>query len=602
MKYPYKYPLPFPSDSRKDNVSGPFFFEPEDSFYPFPLPLELFAEVGWPKSICIKAHECDIDENDLESARECEYAQEWGCPLFLSHFSEFAQFGECENVELFEIGQDESKNYTQDDLKKIVDNFEKLHKIHRVPTVVLGHDEDQSLLKKSGLPSAGWVKKLWTSGKKLFANLADVPEKVVTLLRNKAYRFPSIEVYRNFSFDGTDYGPVLRRVALCGADIPRIKSLDDIIARYDEGGSCLPVSYSEDRSDEILWLGGEIMKKITVAIKSKTGKFKKGEKVSFKDSKISGTLIEESPEKLVVEVTDDARATTPGEEVVGADSGAIATLKGKEPPQKKTEEFAEVTVTITGVSGKFKEGEAFTVAGKEVRGKIAKIAQNQLTLQAIGSVEAGDKIVGTDSKATATVGKEEPKKPAYPYPSPYPEKKSAEFTELEVRLAALEAQLAEKDSKIDQLERLAEHQQRQISLTRDEREKERRNAHIKDVERFMEKLKSNCWAPAFVDESGLMSLALSLDWNNPVKFSEKEDPKSHWEKFTEIWEKMSEMQKENKLFIPDKKLPVSSDDDSHVPEGFDEEGHKLDLKIQAYMKEHPKVTYEEAFEEITKNM
>ncbi len=291
MFKPYKYPFPLPKEAfsnealsggedQQDNFSGPWMFDAAQDKYPFPIPdTELYPEHPWPKSLCPAAPECKVSDDfqDLSPAKECLPALRYGCPLYLTHFSEHQDFGECLNVPIFEIGQIESKDYTEQDLDRMIKNFSKLQKSHRPPLVVLGHGEDQDLLKKSGLPSAGWVAKVWRTGKKMFADFKDVPKQVVEAIKNGAYRFPSVEIYRNYAFNGQEFGAVLRRVALLGADIPRIKSLDDVVARYEEsndgsedeniGSLCLPViqadNYGEDES-EILWLGGDYMKKITV--------------------------------------------------------------------------------------------------------------------------------------------------------------------------------------------------------------------------------------------------------------------------------------------------------------------------------------------------
>ncbi|GAG54315.1 unnamed protein product, partial [marine sediment metagenome] len=90
MKNPYKYPFPFP----KENYSGkPWIFSPDQTVYPFPVPsVELFAEYEWPKSLCQFANECLVEDiQDLDAASECTNALQYGCPLFLTRFSEFQE-------------------------------------------------------------------------------------------------------------------------------------------------------------------------------------------------------------------------------------------------------------------------------------------------------------------------------------------------------------------------------------------------------------------------------------------------------------------------------------------------------------------------------
>jgi len=109
---------------------------------------------------------------------------------------------------------------------------EKLGISYRIPLVV-GHDEDGSWLKDSGYPAAGWLESVRKVGTKLVATVVDVPKKIAELIRARAYRTVSPEIYTNF---GGKMGPALRRVALLGGQIPHIKTLDDVMALYAELG------------------------------------------------------------------------------------------------------------------------------------------------------------------------------------------------------------------------------------------------------------------------------------------------------------------------------------------------------------------------------
>ncbi|GAH91161.1 unnamed protein product, partial [marine sediment metagenome] len=88
--------------------------------------------------------------------------------------------------------------------------------------------------------------------KKLYASFKAVPEKIKEVVNKMAYRFPSVEIYKNFEYGGKNFGKVLRRVALLGADIPRIKTLDDIsnLYRASEAPGCSWVSSRTETSIE----------------------------------------------------------------------------------------------------------------------------------------------------------------------------------------------------------------------------------------------------------------------------------------------------------------------------------------------------------------
>ncbi len=148
-------------------------------------------------------------------------------------------------VEIFAAGRHRDKEYTTADLDKMVENFNRYSSgaapAFRVPAVI-GHDEDQEYLEQSGLPAAGWAERVYRDNGKLKADFGNVPSQVTRLLRGKAYRTVSSEVYDEVPGGlpgaGTP-GKMLRRVAFLGGEIPQVKSLSDIPApeEHAEKGS-----------------------------------------------------------------------------------------------------------------------------------------------------------------------------------------------------------------------------------------------------------------------------------------------------------------------------------------------------------------------------
>lgn len=221
-------------------------FSEADKTYPYAIPsYEPSPEVPWPKSLCKFAAECPVNDtfDNLQDIYSCPHAFQEGCPLFFLHFDEFAETQTVKDVEIWGIGDDSTISWTMDDLKEIVSNFK--NRSVDPPMVALGHDENQELLSKAGLPAAGWVDNLRIKGQKLVADLKDVPQKVADAIQNKAYKYISAEIYPSFIKGGENVGKVLRRIALLGADIPKVKSLNEILARYDE----------HDASLETIWTG-----------------------------------------------------------------------------------------------------------------------------------------------------------------------------------------------------------------------------------------------------------------------------------------------------------------------------------------------------------
>lgn len=145
------------------------------------------------------------------------------------HFSEGGS--SLRGVEIFAAGTHRGKTYTTADLDSMVRNFRRASTGQRpgfrVP-LVIGHEETQEFLERSDLPAAGWAARVWRDGDKLKADFEDVPPKVARLLKGKAYRTVSSEVYDEPPEGVPGDGKMLRRVALLGGDIPQVKSLDDI--------------------------------------------------------------------------------------------------------------------------------------------------------------------------------------------------------------------------------------------------------------------------------------------------------------------------------------------------------------------------------------
>lgn len=104
----------------------------------------------------------------------------------------------------------------------------------------IGHSDEQKLLKNSGLhdgekPAAGWFENFRVEGGKLLADAKDVPRKLARLLKVKAFRTRSVEMRSLSSQNGDDDSkryPVISAVALLGATLPAVRTLDDIAALY----------------------------------------------------------------------------------------------------------------------------------------------------------------------------------------------------------------------------------------------------------------------------------------------------------------------------------------------------------------------------------
>lgn len=174
-------------------------------------------------------------------------------------------------VEVFSAGTWNGDEYTKDDLGVMVQAFDENKSGFR-PFLKLGHDEKQSLLQKDGLPSAGWVERLYIVGDKLMADFVDIPKKVYELIRVKAYRKVSAEIFWNLKVKDKTYKRLLGAVALLGSDVPGVMNLSDILSMYKFEGAEPPKIYSKNKEIDydnltILNERGEIMTKTENEIK-----------------------------------------------------------------------------------------------------------------------------------------------------------------------------------------------------------------------------------------------------------------------------------------------------------------------------------------------
>jgi RNA polymerase subunit RPABC4/transcription elongation factor Spt4 len=127
----------------------------------------------------------------------------------------------------------DGRKVTEQDIQDVVDSFAEVGHVLK-PFIKLGHGENQAILEKErqteGLPAGGWATKVYRVGRKILADFENVPDKLYQLVKAKAYRRVSSEVFHNIRLNGKTYRRALRAVAFLGADTPAIGSLDDILA------------------------------------------------------------------------------------------------------------------------------------------------------------------------------------------------------------------------------------------------------------------------------------------------------------------------------------------------------------------------------------
>jgi hypothetical protein len=133
------------------------------------------------------------------------------------------------DIEIFAPGTWNGDTFTRADIEDMARNFNEL-KGKIKPPIKLGHRTLE------GQPALGWVEGLKVLGEKLVATVVDMPPIILEAIKRKLYRRVSPEIY--FGYKDTEtkkrYNFVVSAVSLLGADIPAVKSLEDLTAFLSE--------------------------------------------------------------------------------------------------------------------------------------------------------------------------------------------------------------------------------------------------------------------------------------------------------------------------------------------------------------------------------
>lgn len=157
------------------------------------------------------------------------------------------------NLEIFGAGTHNAatgrQTITEADLDEIVAAFNELNGSNVVkPHLKLGHTDAQKWFgQKDGIPALGWIEKVWRNGKKLLANVRDVPEALIDLIRQGRYHNVSAEVYwdANIEHNGKKFPRVLSAVSLLGVEMPAVKDLAGLASALFQSGPIHQFSGSE---------------------------------------------------------------------------------------------------------------------------------------------------------------------------------------------------------------------------------------------------------------------------------------------------------------------------------------------------------------------
>lgn len=129
--------------------------------------------------------------------------------------------------EIFAAGTWNGITFSDADLDGMVRAFDALGLAGRVP-LKFGHDSAKPV--KDGKPALGWVQRVYREGRKLLADFSNVPDAVMTAIREKLYKHVSIELLQNVKAGTREIPWVPDAVALLGADQPAVGILKELEA------------------------------------------------------------------------------------------------------------------------------------------------------------------------------------------------------------------------------------------------------------------------------------------------------------------------------------------------------------------------------------
>ena len=135
-----------------------------------------------------------------------------------------------------------------DDLQAMVDAFPL---VGFEPTVKAGHatgqEDEKEARRVFGAPALGYAKRIWIEGKKLLADLKQVPKKFADLIKAGAFKRISAEIYWDYVYEvsGKKFPRVLKSIAFLGAEIPALTDLKTIESLYQKNAAGTLFAYDE---------------------------------------------------------------------------------------------------------------------------------------------------------------------------------------------------------------------------------------------------------------------------------------------------------------------------------------------------------------------
>jgi hypothetical protein len=281
------------------------------------------------------------------------------------------------NLEIFGAGVHNASTgkvtITEADLDAMVAAFTELPRTIVKPHLKLGHTDAQKWFgQKDGIPSLGWIEKVWRVGSKLMADIVDVPTALIDLIRQGRYHNVSAEVYQGIDLDGKKYSTVLSAVSLLGVEMPAVKDLAGLAASLFHTGQINQFSEKEPielTMETFMFTQEQVDSLIAAAVAKVTSEVKVEFEASIGDLTTKVEVLEKAKDAAEAEL-ETVKATAAQSEAIAIVDAAIK--EGKLLPKQR--DFAVAALGAKDTKIKFgKDEKSMSLMFKEFMDSMGKV-------------------------------------------------------------------------------------------------------------------------------------------------------------------------------------------------------------------------------------
>lgn len=268
------------------------------------------------------------------------------------------------NLEIFGAGTHRAMTGTvtiaEKDLDEIVSAFEAFKDTNIVkPHLKLGHTESQKWFgQKDGIPSLGWIDRVWRAGKKLYADISNVPEALIELIRQGRYHNVSAELIPGAKKGDQQFKYALSAVSLLGVEMPAVKDLAGLAsALFIEGPTHQfsekdTLTLEAEKEKLSMFTQEQVDSLVAAAVAKANSETEAKFSAEIDNLKTELGVVKKAKDGLVSEL-DTVKANAAKAEAIAIVDGAIK--EGKLLPKQR--DFALAFMTMNDAKLKFGEGE-----------------------------------------------------------------------------------------------------------------------------------------------------------------------------------------------------------------------------------------------------